>query len=1381
MLTNTLQQKELLERFKLLSPFEQTVLKICAVLNEDIAQTKLLNYFKYSGVKNEAGTQPTNAQLKAFKIKFRELDLSESYTHFKCATSISDYLARLASKEPYFKSLLSYIRQQYPIKYGWYWHRSITFDRLIRDIRIGFFTNDLTITNKALEAARSYFPNELSLYPVFQRIFNNPFDGEWLATFSEELQFQVIEDLLSNATEHLAPFEEMLHFLKKAEANNSFKKNTIALRHHLVTLLIFKGELKEAEQIALKNTVSSTALAHLGWISFLKGENDKALQHYETALTLFRKNKGNNKKYLPHFNGIFNILTLLKTGNFVRFETALKLIKASKVYTSIYELFEAVIRAQKNDFVNAEAIIESSSIDLHKVPIELYFFYLAMYWIMPEEAAKKIGILKELFKKANENGHAWLELELAALLSVLLKNNKLYKARQEVLEAETGIKSILNTVEKQETWQRALKALTHLSSTEKNPNDKYKSSRVAWLMDFKHEIIQPKEQTITKSGKWSKGRNIALKRLKSGEVESLSPQDLKIIKAIETEEYGYGYYGQQQYAFNFEKAVEAMIGHPYIFLEDGKVSVELTKEEPQLLVEQKGDQYNLQFSTKITKKGINIVKETPTRYKVFVINDIHLQIANILRGGKITVPLEAKDDLVEAIGGVASIVNVQSDLGHDQGDIPVIDADPRPFLHLLPSGDGFKLEIFTKPFTTTPPYFKPGSGGQTVITEINGSRVQTRRDLALEKAKTVELVDICPTLQLNDNVHKEWSFEETEDCLQVLLEIDPLRTKDSVVVEWPKGAEMQISHQASFDNMYLKVKKQNDWFGLSGELKLDDNLVMNMKQLLEMVESSPSRFIQLSDGKFLALTRQFQERLQELNKYTESSGKNMKFHPLAALAMEDFFDEAGDLEADLNWRKQINHIREAKNYRPEVPSTLKADLRSYQEEGYHWLSQLAHWGVGACLADDMGLGKTLQALTVMLNKAQDGPSLVVAPASVTRNWMKEIDKFTPTLVPLLFGDGDRKETIFGLKPYDVLITSYGLMQQESELINTVEWNVIALDEAQAIKNRATKRSKAAMLLKGNFKIATTGTPIENHLGELWNLFRFINPGLLGSLDKFNKKFALPIEKNKDIEANKQLQKLIRPFILRRKKSAVLDELPSKTEVTLTVSMSQAEMAFYEALRQRAVESLESIDNDSNQKRFQILAEITRLRQACCNPQLVDSSLKIPSSKLKLFTKVTEELIENGHKALVFSQFVGHLKILEKNLKKRKVSYQYLDGSTPAKKRQKYIDEFQAGKGDIFLISLKAGGLGLNLTAADYVLHMDPWWNPAVEDQASDRAHRMGQKRPVTIYRLVVQNSIEEKIVKLHHEKRNLADSLLAGTDRSAKMNADELLNLIKEG
>ena len=358
--------------------------------------------------------------------------------------------------------------------------------------------------------------------------------------------------------------------------------------------------------------------------------------------------------------------------------------------------------------------------------------------------------------------------------------------------------------------------------------------------------------------------------------------------------------------------------------------------------------------------------------------------------------------------------------------------------------------------------------------------------------------------------------------------------------------------------------------------------------------------------------------------------------------------------------------------------------------------------------------------------------------------------------------------------YDIVLTTYGLLITENELQNK-DWNMVVLDEAHTIKNRDTKMSKSAMKIKADFRLILTGTPIQNHLSEIWNLFQFMNPGLLGSFEHFQNRFILPIEVEKNMQRKIQLKNMISPFMLRRTKNEVLQDLPGKTEILISVDQTKEEALFYEKLRYDAEQRL----NNKEMTAIQTLAEITKLRQAASNMRLLDNTVSKESSKMEAFFNLYEEIEDNGHRALVFSQFTSHLALVREELEKRNIKYLYLDGSTPVTERAKLVKKFQTGTEPIFLISLKAGGLGLNLTAADFVVHLDPWWNPAIEDQASDRAYRIGQKRPVTIYRLITKNTIEEKIIDLHHTKKDIADSLLEGSNMSSKLTRDDLIELLK--
>ena len=458
-------------------------------------------------------------------------------------------------------------------------------------------------------------------------------------------------------------------------------------------------------------------------------------------------------------------------------------------------------------------------------------------------------------------------------------------------------------------------------------------------------------------------------------------------------------------------------------------------------------------------------------------------------------------------------------------------------------------------------------------------------------------------------------------------------------------------------------------------------------------------------------------------------------------------------------------------------------MRDYQLEGYQWLARLSRWGVGGVLADDMGLGKTVQTLGVLVDRAVDGPALVIAPTSVGDNWVRETERFAPELTAKLYRDSDRDALIQSAGPGDLIIASYQLVQRDAKRFTSRSWGTLVLDEAQFIKNSQTKTSQAIRKIEAEWRIGLSGTPLENHLGELWSLFRTLSPGLLGSWERFRKKFAEPIEKMKDDERRLSLARLVRPFILRRTKDKVLSELPPRTEITVQAVMSAEEERRYQEARLAAVAELSGAveEGKAGQQRMKTLAWLTKLRQLACHPRLVDPTWSKGSAKLDLFLSLVDELREGDHRALVFSQFVKHLTVIRNALDEKGITYQYLDGSTPAKERARRVDAFQAGEGELFLISLKAGGTGLNLTAADYVLHLDPWWNPAVEDQATDRAHRIGQERPVTVYRLVAKGTIEEQILEMHADKRELVSGVLEGTDTAGRVNTDELIKMIRQG
>ena len=548
-----------------------------------------------------------------------------------------------------------------------------------------------------------------------------------------------------------------------------------------------------------------------------------------------------------------------------------------------------------------------------------------------------------------------------------------------------------------------------------------------------------------------------------------------------------------------------------------------------------------------------------------------------------------------------------------------------------------------------------------------------------------------------------------------------------------------------------------------------------MEKFLKSLKDS--RFVSLGNGEYVALTEELRRHLSSLRLMARDKGRALEVDPITAGSLDKVL-EGMDVEADEAWTASRERMQEAFASSPQVPSLLRAELRDYQKEGYEWMQRLAIWGVGACLADDMGLGKTVQTIAVMLNQAKKGPVLIVCPTSVCANWEDEIGRFAPSLTVKRMGTTDREKTVTDMAAGEVLILGYGLLTFVSDLLVKQTWSMLVFDEAQALKNAHTKRAAAAHRIPADFRVALTGTPIENRIEDLWSIFHIINPGLLGGWEYFHSRFG---SAEPGTAASKTLRSMIRPFMLRRLKSAVLDELPPRTEQTLVVEPNQKEVAFYESVRRGAVKAIQ--EGDEKSRRFTILKYLMKLRRICCHPALADpdmAAMEKESSKTARFLEIVGDLIAGGHKVLAFSQFTSYLAVIGDALKERRISYQYLDGATPEKERRARVAAFQAGEGDVFLLSLKAGGTGINLTAADYVIHLDPWWNPAVEDQASDRAHRMGQKRPVTIYRLVMAGSVEEKILNIHDKKRELAADFLEGTSSSVKsLSEEELLALLQ--
>ncbi len=708
-----------------------------------------------------------------------------------------------------------------------------------------------------------------------------------------------------------------------------------------------------------------------------------------------------------------------------------------------------------------------------------------------------------------------------------------------------------------------------------------------------------------------------------------------------------------------------------------------------------------------------------------------------------TVPADELGELLDAL----PVLSEQLPLDAEPGALgEAIPGDGRLLVALRWADDtlGVSVRVQALPESLPTP---PGEGAALVCARRDGRVVHHRRELADERARAArqaEALGLSPGAQVGP---ADWLVADPQAALGI---VERLRTAGGVRAAW-EGDRLEV-HVAEVKGLRLRVSRDTDWFGLQGDLDVAGRCV----RLSALVRAARAghRYVSLGKGHWAALDETLRARLTAVA--PDQGGLTALHAPLLA-ALED---EGATIQGPPEWTRLHERVRDARALAVPAPAALRAELRAYQQEGVEWLGRLAHWAPGAVLADDMGLGKTVQTIALLLRRAAEGPALVVAPTSVVGNWRRELERFAPSLRVTTYGGPRRAEVLGTLAPGDVVLCTYGVLVNDADPFRAVRFATAVLDEAQAIRNPVAQRSAVAHGVDAAFRLALTGTPVENRSTDLWSILRFATPGLLGELPWFLRVFGSPVDSGSDVARRSTLAALVAPFVLRRTKRAVAPELPPRTDVELGVELSADERAAYDRLRHEAAARVAAAPE--RRRAAQLLEELTRLRQQVCHPRLVDPTTPLPSSKLQHAVRLLRDLREGGHRVLVFSTMVSLLELARDAVADDGFSWCWLDGSVPQARRQPEVERFQEGRTDLFFVSTKAGGVGLNLTAADYVLHLDPWWNPAAEDQASDRAHRIGQTRPVTVYRLVVRDTIEEHIVALHAHKRELADALLSG-------------------
>ncbi len=616
----------------------------------------------------------------------------------------------------------------------------------------------------------------------------------------------------------------------------------------------------------------------------------------------------------------------------------------------------------------------------------------------------------------------------------------------------------------------------------------------------------------------------------------------------------------------------------------------------------------------------------------------------------------------------------------------------------------------------------------------------------------------------------------------------------------------------------LKLRKQSTvHVGISVESDLlnlqitgDDISPEEFAEILESYRRA-KKYHRLRSGEFISLDQEegvatLARAMEEMNVDLDSFTEGKMHLPLyRALYINKLLEDHDEIAAnrDATFRTLIRNFNSVKNMEVEVPAHLKGVLRNYQKYGFRWLYTLASAGFGGILADDMGLGKTLQTIAFLSARISEAGKekemtqgdtqeniqkktqekkkhLIVCPASLIYNWEEEFHRFAPEIKTLVMAGGAaaRKKLLQNLpESVDVIITSYDLLKRDIDSYRKTEFDVQVIDEAQNIKNPTAAVSKAVKVVKSDIRFALTGTPIENRLSELWSIFDYLMPGFLFTYPQFRDELDNPITKEKDEEATLRLQKMVSPFILRRLKQQVLKDLPDKLEETRYARFDSTQQKFYDA---QVLHMKNELKADDEISKIEILSELTKIRQICCDPHLLADNYKGDSAKLLACIDLVKSAMEGGHRILLFSQFTSMLEIIQNALEKEDIAYYKITGKTSKEERMRLVHAFNKGTTPVFLISLKAGGTGLNLTGADVVIHYDPWWNAAAQNQATDRAHRIGQTKEVTVYRLIVKNTIEEKILKLQETKKDLADAVLSGDQTSlSSLSTEELMELLE--
>jgi len=935
------------------------------------------------------------------------------------------------------------------------------------------------------------------------------------------------------------------------------------------------------------------------------------------------------------------------------------------------------------------------------------------------------------------------------LIFVLYLNYNTWRIRPLTVQLE---KILAAGVEPPEEWDN--QTLLNLINTSEIPTSAFKSdikhrltpemclnapTQIVHLAQMLHQLSSTASGYFSVSGP---------ERATPGVLESLRDENFPL------------FLGQAGYS----EAVSLENGRPLTVLHDS-ASVLLDIEK------QKDDSLRMQFHLYLGKELWKVTKKPTviTQNPLWLMMDNMLipaeesldveQIENLGKASRVIIPAaETERFLTEYVPRLADRFNITGSGVNTQDVLE----KPRPRLYLEDHESTLEVTLkfgygeFEVPYESRIPVSSASYDLQTVTF----SRIF--RDADAEKKAYGQVSDYG--LKRATGEPGLFNLRAKVDVVDFLVRYVPKATADGFEIYGQDNIKnVRVNHHKP--SISFNISSGIDWFDLKTSIQYGD-VSVPLKEMRRALKRNES-YIMLADGSIGEVPQAWLERYKHVFSLGEENGDDLRFSNQQVTLLDQLLGESERVSTDAEFQRRRQRLRNFESITPQpLPQNITAELRPYQKAGVDWLHFLREYQFGGCLADDMGLGKTVQVLTFLQalkeKKVSTKATLVVLPRSLLVNWQRESEKFTPELRMLEYHGQFREKDTAIFDQYDVVLTTYGIVIKDIELLRAYRFHYVILDESQAIKNPVSQSAKGCRLLQADHHLVMTGTPVENSTMELWSQFAFLNPGLLGNLDYFRTEIGGPIERDANAETAQFLRKMVYPFILRRTKEQVAPELPPRTERIIYGDMEPAQRKIYTRTREDYRKNLlglidgQGMDN----ARMKILEGLLRLRQICIHPRLVDKLYHGESAKFELLTEQIETLMAEGHKALIFSQFVETLKLLRLYLDERNIRYAYLDGQTV--NRQDQVDAFQNQPAiSFFLISLKAGGVGLNLTAADYVIHIDPWWNPAVEMQASDRAHRIGQDKPVFVYKYILRDSVEEKILLLQERKRNLVNQLIS--------------------